>query len=330
MRVCVFGAGAIGGHLAARLIANTNARVSIVARGAHLDAIRQNGVLLRSAGQDIGGRPVAATDDAASLPAQDLVFVTLKAPAQPAAASAIAGLLGDGAAVVFAMNGVPWWWLYGTGRDAPLDLLDPEGALWSDVRPERALGAVVNSSNEVVGPGVIAHTARKQWRVGEPTGADSVRARDVVDLLARAGLDASLSTDIRADIWRKLCVNVSASPIAALTRLVSMEAAATPGLDDIAIRSIRETLAVAAAMGHDLRAIVSPDAIVSPRAGRAAGRPSMLQDALAGRAMEVEAIVGQVQGFGREAGVPTPTIDVILPLLRGLDRALRLARERRD
>ncbi len=326
MKVCIYGAGAIGGHLAARLVATGGHEVSVIARGAHLAAIRDKGIVLRAGGAEIGGRPHAATDDPAALPEQDVVLVTLKSPSIPAIAAPLARLLGARGVAVFLINGVPWWWNHGTGRDAPLDLLDPEGALWRGVGGARALGGVINSSNQVVAPGVVLNTGGNRWLIGEPDGSRSDRARMVADMLAAAGLNALVSADIRADIWRKLCVNISSNPFAALTRLTSREGGAIPGLDDLCVRAIDETLAVAAAMGRDLRGEIDPEAIVRPAGGRSPGRSSMLQDVDTGRALEVDAIVGQVQAFGRAAGVPTPTLDVVLPLLRGLDAALRQAR----
>jgi 2-dehydropantoate 2-reductase len=301
MKVCIYGAGAIGGHVAARLVAKTSAEVSIIARGAHLAAIRENGIKLRVGGEEIGGRVHAATDDPADLPVQDVVLVTLKGPSLPAEASRLSRLLGDKGVAVFLMNGIPWWWNHGTGRDELLELLDPGGALSREVGPQRALHGVVSSSNAVVAPGVIQNGGGNRWLIGEPDGSKSARVQAIVDLFVSAGLNGVVSSDIRADIWRKLFVNISSNPFAALTRLTSRQAPEIPGLDDIAVRAIEEALAVAAAKGRDLRGEVNPDAI--------------------------EGIVGQVVAFAREAGVKTPTLDVVLPLLRGLDHAMKLARE---
>ena len=133
MKVCIYGAGAIGGHLAARLIARTDAEISVIARGAHLAAIRDKGITLRAGGEDIGGRPFAATDTPGDLPPQDVVIVTLKAPSQSSIATPLARLLGDQGVALFVMNGLPWWWNPGSGCDEPLELLDPGGALWREV-----------------------------------------------------------------------------------------------------------------------------------------------------------------------------------------------------
>ena len=325
MKVCIYGAGAIGGHLAARLIAAGDCEVSVIARGAQLDAWRTKGVVLHSEGREIAGRPHAATDDPSTLPPQDLVVVTLKAPSQPAIAKPLAGLLASEGVALFAMNGLPWWWNHGRSG-GPLELMDPGGALWREVGPQRALGGVVNSSNEVVEPGVIVHTGTKRWIIGEPDNSASLRLQSVVALFNAAGLEATVSTDIRRDIWRKLMINISSNPIAALTRLVATDVAMIPGLDAIALELIDEAVAVAAADGCDLRGEINATALVRPAKGRAAGKSSMLQDVEAGRAVEVDAILGQVQAFAREKHVSTPCINVVCALLRGLDLSMKMAR----
>ncbi len=327
MKVCIYGAGAIGGHLAARLIAKGDCAVSVIARGPQLAAWREKGVVLRTEGREISGRPAAATDDPSSLPPQDLVVVTLKAPSQPAIAKPLAALLAPEGVALFAMNGLPWWWNYGKSEGGHLDLLDPSGGLWRELGPHRAVGGVVNSSNQVVEPGVIVHTGTKRWIMGEPDNSSSTRLKRIVDLFNAADLDGVLSTDLRRDIWRKLMTNISSNPVAALTRLVAQDAATIAGLDEVAVKLIDEALAVAAAHGCDLRGEISGPALARPAKGRAPGKSSMLQDVEAGRAVEVDGLMGQVQIFAREKGVPTPTIDVVGSLLRGLDLSMRLQRE---
>lgn len=328
MKVCIFGAGAVGGHAAARMIFTGAAHVSIVARGPHLAAIRQRGLILRTEGAEIGGRPVAATDDPAQLPPQELVIVTLKAPAQPAAAESIARLIAPDGVALFAMNGVPWWWRKGHADAGPLERIDTDGALWRAIRPERALGAVVNSSNHVVEPGVIVHSGAKRWTIGDPDAPASARAQKVVDLFNAAGMEGMLATDIRRDVWRKLMTNISGNPVAALTRLAGKDTPTIAGLDHVAMKLIEEALLVAAADGCDLRSEITPEAIVKPERGRFPGKPSMLQDVEAGRALEANALMGQVQDFARAYGIATPTIDIVFALLSGLDRSLRLAQQR--
>jgi 2-dehydropantoate 2-reductase len=326
MKVCIYGAGAVGGHLATRLAANTSAKVSLVVRSASVAPLRERGLTLRTEGREITASPHHVTDDPASLAPQDLVIVTLKAPSQHAVAREIAGLLGADGVALFAMNGLPWWWNHGLNTEGALDRVDPDGALWRELGGARALGAVVNSSNHVPEPGLIIHAGAKRWSVGEPDNRSSPRLRRVVELLAAADLEAVESKDIRRDIWRKLMTNISSSPIAALTRLAGKDTVAVSALDDVAIKLIEEARVVASAQGFDLTADVSPEGIARPAKGRFPGKPSMLQDVEAGRALEVEAILGQVQSFARARNIATPTIDVVYALVSGVDHALRLAR----
>ncbi|PTM51397.1 ketopantoate reductase family protein [Phreatobacter oligotrophus] len=323
MKVCIFGAGAVGGNAAARLIAARDAEVSVVARGAHLAAIREKGLTLHTGGETLGGMPHAATDDPSTLPPQDLVVVTLKAHSLPAIAGQIRALLAPGAAAVFFTNGVPWWWNHGIDEEAgSLPLLDPDGLLWRDLGPDSVLGGVVYSANAVTEPGVITHTAGNRWIIGEPTGYASPRADAAAEVFQRAGLGGEVTTDIRKAMWEKLALNIAANPLCALSRLPLGRWHEVPGIGALGIGMIKEMLAVAKALGWDLTSEVDPAAALPARPGRPGGKPSMLQDAEAGRPMEVEAIVGQLQAFGRDHGVPTPAIDVVLPLLRALDAAV--------
>jgi 2-dehydropantoate 2-reductase len=323
MKVCIFGAGAIGGHIAARLAAAGHAELSVVARGVQLAAIRERGLVLKSGGQEIRSRPTRVTDDPGSLPPQDLVVSTLKAHALPALAHTFERLLAPDGSVLFTLNGIPWWWNYGLADapQLPLRLLDPGGALWQRLRT-RTLGCVIYSPNELEAPGVIVHVGASHWVMGEPDGQTTPRLRAAIDLFCRSELKATVASDLRAEVWRKLVRNASNNTIAALTRLSLYDIAQTPELHPISINLGRETLAVAAALGWDLRAEINMEHLVSG-AERGGPRPSMLQDVLLGRPLETEAILGQTQAFAREARVAVPTIDVILPLLRGLDRASR-------
>jgi 2-dehydropantoate 2-reductase len=325
MKVCVFGAGAIGSHIAARLAATNVADTSVVARGPQLEAIRGHGLLLKSGGDEIRGKPKTATDDPSTLPQQDLLLVTLKAHVLPPLAATLERLLAPRGTAVFFLNGIPWWWRHGTaGKQGPLPLLDPEGALWTRLR-ERTLGCVVSSPNELEAPAVVLHKGGNRFAMGEPDGKTTERMRVVVDLFVRSGLPAEISSDLRAEVWRKLMGNASTNPLAALTRLGISDIGADEGLREISIALKNETLAVAAAMGWDLRQELDVEKHARRPQAPGGPRPSMLQDVLLGRRLEVEAHLGQMQAFAREAGVPVPTVDVVLPLLRGLDRSLARA-----
>lgn len=325
MKICVYGAGAIGGHMAARLIAKGGHAVSVVARGAHLDAIRSGGLWLESGGERLGGRPAAATDDPASLPRQDIVVVTLKANATPQAAAALDRLAGPDGTIVFYANGIPWWWNAGTSASGPLPLLDPEGELWRIVGPDRVLGGVVYSGNELLEPGVIRHRGSNRWPLGEPSGAMTDRVRRVAGVLADAGLGATAIPDIRHEVLRKLAMNICGNPISALTRLPTWTNHGETGIVAVARAIMLEMFAVCRALGFDLAAEIDPDELLKPE-GRVSGRSSMLQDAELGRPMEAEAILGQMQAFGRDHAVATPTIDTVVALLRSLDLSIRQAR----
>ncbi len=324
MKVCIFGAGAVGGHIATRLINAGADDISIVARGAMLKAIRERGLTLRSNGkEEIHVNPETATDDPATLPPQDVVLVTVKAHALSAAAPAIGKLLAPNGVAVFLLNGIPWWFQHGLkGKSGTLPLLDPDGALWREVKAGRTLGCVVLSPNDMVEPGVIVHNGGNHLMIGEPDNTTTPRLQAVIDMFKRGGVDARVSNDLRKDIWQKLCLNASGNTVTAMTRNDLAQVGADEGLVTLSVNIMKETLAVAAAQGWDLRA--DTDCEAAARRGRPGQRTSMMQDALAGRAMECEALLGQTQAFARELGVATPAIDVVLPLLRGLDRSFRV------
>ncbi len=329
MKVCVFGAGAIGGYLAARLLQTTTHDVSVVARGEQLRAIKARGLRLLTPTEDFVVRPHAATERAQDLPSQDLVLVTLKAHTQAAAAADIAHLLKGGGSAVFVNNGIPWWWTHGAtdSEGQSLPLLDPDGALWRLVKPQRVIGCVAYSANAVVEPGVVRHTANNRWVLSEPNGQQTARLSDVLDLLSQAGLKTEVSERIRHVVWSKLLRNAAMNSLCALTRVSVDQLAAVPGMMDLYSSLVEEIASIASAQGHELGAEVDAAKRV-PLLGAAMDgtqgariKPSMLQDIEAGRGIEVEAIVGQVQVLARAFSVQTPVLDVIVPLLRALGMA---------
>lgn len=331
MKVCVFGAGAVGGYLAAKLLSSGIRQVSVVARGEHLKAIRDGGLRLEGDGPDVRVAPLDATDDPARLPPQDVVLVTLKATAQPATAAAVARLLAPDGVAVYASNGIPWWWNHGiAGRGGPLPLLDPDSALWSTITPERVLGCVVYSANAVVRPGVVRHMANNHWLLGEPDRRHTPRLDAVVKLLCMGGLNAEAVDDLRKQVWIKLLRNAAISPICALTRLPVDALSSIPDLASMVDDVVDEVVAIAAAHGWSIDQRHADAARMAPRLGGNVGdglvvqgmRPSMLQDVEAGRPMEVEPILGQTQAFARESLTPCPTVDALVALLRGLDHAV--------
>ena len=330
MKVCVFGAGAIGSHVAARLIAAKAADVSMVARGANLEAIRSRGLLIRSNDEEIGARVEVATDDPSSLPPQDLVIVALKTPSLPGAAATLARMLAPRGCALFLSNGIPWWWRYGLpGKAGPLPLLDPQGKLWSELTPQRALGCVVYSPNDPTAPGVIVHRGPNRWVIGEPDNSTTPRLTAAVELLQRGGITAEVSRDLRREMWSKLARNAANNTVSGLIRQPLASASDDPELRRLAGALMRETVAVAGALGWDVRREVDVEKILSQIGAVGAIRSSMLQDVQQHRALEVDALLGQTQAFARETGVPVPTIDVIVPLMRALDKSLALERNTR-
>ncbi|CAM3846935.1 ketopantoate reductase family protein [Bordetella tumulicola] len=324
MKICVFGAGAVGSNVAVRLADAGVGQISVVARGAHLAAIRSHGLSLRHAdGEQWHAHFDHATDDPATLPPQDIILVALKAASLPAQADALRRLLAPDGVVAFLSNGIPWWWNYGRqqGSDA-LPLLDPEGALWNRLGPERAIGTVIYSANEVETPGHVLHRGVNRYVFGEPDGRLPGRAGQLAELFSRAGLGGETTDDIRYEIWRKLLRNAIGSPFCALTRLGSAHCAQIPGLPDIQRALALEMANIARALGSP---ITDEDALRAAETQLASnGRPSMLQDVLLGRRIEAEALLGQPQRFAQELGIATPYLDTVVALLRGLDRALAL------
>jgi 2-dehydropantoate 2-reductase len=328
MRVCVFGAGAVGSYLAAKMAGSGQFEVSAVGRGEHLRAIRRDGIRLIS---DDGEQVVplaAAEEDSRKLPPQDLVFVTLKAPSQPGAAEALHALLKPEGHAVFVANGVPWWWNYGLGTGATsLPRLDPEGLLWNRLGPQRAIGCIVYSGNHVTAPGTVRHQSNNRWVIGEPDGATTPRLALTAEALRTGGLNAEITDDLRLFVWRKLLRNTPFNTLAALTRLTVENFVHVPELLELAQTITDEIIQIAGAMGWQLpptRAleVIEAGGRVGPEAQGAPAkpiRPSMLIDVVAGRSMELEALVGQVRQFAREVQAPTPGLDAIYPILAGID-----------
>ena len=315
MRVCVYGAGAIGGYLAA-LLARTGCEVSAIARGAHLQAIRQRGLTLEMAGERIRER-VTATDDPGELPPQDYVIVTLKAHAIPGVVTAMQPLLGPETAVVSAVNGLPWWYFHkleSPFAERALRSADPQARIWRGIGPHRALGCVVHPACEVAAPGLVRHLSGDKFVVGEPSGERTPRAQALAALLREAGVKAPLRSRVRDDIWVKLWGNLALNPLSALTGATLDALATTPGTRAIAREMMVEAQAVGEAFGT--RFAVDAEQRIDAAARVGAHRTSMLQDLELGRPLENAAMVGAVQELAQLVGLATPTIDLIHNLLK--------------
>lgn len=315
MKVCIVGAGAIGGFIGARLAAAGNAQVSAIARGATLQALRAHGWRLRQA-DGLLQAPVSASDDARDLGEMDLVVIAVKGPALPAVAAAIAPLLGPQTIVLPAMNGVPWWFGQGVAAlgDAPLESVDPGGAVSAAIARERVLGCVVHASAASVEPGLVQHKMGQGLIIGEPDGGESSRARQVAGLLADAGFDVTLSARIRYDIWYKLWGNLTMNPVSALTGATIDRLLDDPLVRQFCSAAMLEAAAVGAHIGCAVEQSPEDRHAVTRKLG--AFKTSMLQDVEAGRAIELDSIVTAVHEMGRRTGVATPNIDALLGLTR--------------
>ncbi|MGD9924036.1 MAG: 2-dehydropantoate 2-reductase [Pseudorhodoplanes sp.] len=321
MKICVFGAGAIGGYLAAEL-ALAGEDVCVIARGAHLEAIRSSGLTLRIGGVEKNVL-IPASDRADAFGHQEYVFCALKAHQAHEHAQDIVPLLGPHTAVVTAMNGIPWWYFYKNGGALDgrhLESVDPGGRQWSIIGPERAIGCVVDPACEVVAPGIIEHHEFNRFTLGEPDRSISPRVRSLAAIMSRAGFDAPVRDEIRWNLWLKLWGNVCFNPISALTHATLDRITTEPSLRALCKVMMGEAKKVSDALG-----ILIDEGMMDRRlaaAGKAVGhKMSMLQDLERGRSMEIDALVTAVQELGRMTGVATPTIDLVLTLVQ--ERALQ-------
>ena len=313
-KVCIVGAGAIGGFIGTRLAAAGRAEVSALARGATLAALQAQGWRLQTA-QGLVSGPARASEDPAELGPQDLVVIAVKGPALTAVARRIAPLLGPDTLVLPAMNGVPWWFCAGrAGFEAPLQSVDPGGEIMKAIPLRRVLGCVVHASTFTPEPGLVQHKMGEGLIVGEPGGGHSERAEAVAALLRHAGFSVTHSADVRHDIWYKLWGNLTMNPVSALTG-----ATIDRVLDDPLVRAFcSAAMQEAAAVGERIGCVItqSPEDRHAVTARLGAFKTSMLQDVEAGRAIELDAIVGAVHEIGQRLGLPTPNVSALLGLTR--------------
>ena len=313
MRVCIVGAGAVGGFIGARLAA-AGVSTSALARGATLAALRQHGWRLDTA-QGRVSASVQASADATVLGMHDLVVIAVKGPALSAAAQSLAPLLGRETIVMPAMNGVPWWFCRGLpGFDEPLRSVDPGGAIDRAIAHERVMGCVVHVSSTAPEPGLVQHKMGQGLIVGEPRGGKSERVQRVADLLAHAGFDVTHSADVRRDIWYKLWGNLTMNPVSAITGATIDRVLADPLVRSFCSAAMSEAAAIGTRIGCAIEQ--SPEDRHAVTAKLGAFKTSMLQDVQAGRAIELDAIVGAVHEIGTRLGIDMPHIGALLGLAR--------------
>jgi 2-dehydropantoate 2-reductase len=319
MKICIFGAGAIGGYMAVKLV-QAGVDVSIVARGPHLAAIQSRGLTLVEEGAEPVTVQVRASSNAADLGVQDYVIVTLKAHSVPPVVAAMQPLIGPNTTIVSGVNGVPWWYFHKIGgplEGTRLHSVDPGDVQWNGFGPDRVLGCVVYPAAEVSEPGVIRHVEGNRFSLGEPDGSKSDRATALSQVLQAAGLKAPVRPRLRDELWVKLWGNLSFNPISALTHATLDVLCTDPGTREVARRMMIEAQVVAEKLGVSFP--IDVDRRIEGGAAVGAHRTSMLQDLDAGRPMEIDALVASVQELGRVTETPTPTIDTVLALvaLRG-------------
>jgi 2-dehydropantoate 2-reductase len=315
MRICIFGAGAIGGWLGVQL-ALAGETVTLIARGPHLAAMQKHGLKVLIDGEERVARPRCIEDTSEAGP-QDFVIVTLKAPSVPRVVAKIAPMLDDTTTVVTAVNGIPWWYFFklpGEFENHTLESVDPGGRIWAGIGPQRALGCVVYPATEIVEPGVIRHIEGDRFILGEPDGRQSSRAVALCDALQNAGFTSRVRNNIRDDIWVKLWGNLCFNPISALTLATLDKVAGEQATGAVCRNMMLEAQAIGEKLGARFR--VDVDRRLAGGAAVGKHKTSMLQDLEQGRPMEIDALVTVVQELGRLVEIPTPTIDVVLALIQ--------------
>jgi 2-dehydropantoate 2-reductase len=325
MRICIYGAGAVGGNFAARLAASGH-YVSVVARGANLAALKKRGIELHSGDKVIKAK-LRASDRPAELGPQDVVLSTLKANSLPALAEGVGPLLGPETAVLFAQNGIPWWYAQGLSKSRPkppdLTRLDPGGKLARAVAPERVVGAIIFSGNELVKPGVVHHisTNINRLQIGTPDDRPSYRIEALRSALNEAGITSPPVADIRHAIWMKLLYIIAVSPLCLLAERGTAMLLEDKALLDTARTVMREGIATARAHGIDIPDDLGGQKIPSQTADH---KPSLLQDYERGRPMEIDVTLTAPLEFARSAGVPTPALAAVTALAarRAADKGL--------
>ena len=316
MKICIFGAGAIGGFVGAKL-ADAGAEVSMVARGAHLSAMKENGLTLLENGLKPKKIKIKVAQDPLELGEQDYVFVTLKAHSVPSVAESMAPLLREDTTVVSGVNGIPWWYFHKVGGEfegTRLSSVDPDNKQWNFFGPDRMLGCVVYPAAEVTEPGVIKHIEGNKFSLGEPDGEKSQRALLFSEALRSAGLKAPVRKKLRDEIWVKLWGNLSFNPISALTH-----ATLDVLCEDRETRQVlRSMMLEAKEIGEKLGVNFPIDVEKRIDGGAAVGshKTSMLQDLELSRPLEIDAILGSVQELGQITKTPTPIIDTVLAVIK--------------
>lgn len=323
MKICIVGAGAIGGLVAAKL-ALAGREVTVIDQGAHLAAIRKNGLkLVHKDGSEEVAHTLNAVADLRQAGHPDVVILALKAHQIGPMAKDLRTLFGPDTMVVTVQNGLPWWYFYKHGghlEGQPLRAADPDGLIAASIEPSRVIGCVVYPAAEVTAPGVIHHVEGDRFPVGEPDGSVSERVQRVSEMFVSAGFKSPVLPDIRSEIWLKAWGNLSFNPISALTHATLVEICQHPLTRELAANMMREAQAVANTLGVQFRVSLEKRIEGAEKVGH--HKTSMLQDVEAGRTLEVDALVGTVVELGRLVNLPTPSVDAVYALVKLLAQAI--------
>lgn len=315
MKVCIVGAGAIGGMIGVKL-AHTGHEVSVILRGANLEAVRAKGMtLIEENGTEVHVTPAKATASLAEAGPQDLVVLGMKAHQVAAVAPDLHHLMQDGTRIVTMQNGIPWWYFHKLGgpyEGTPVSSVDPDGMIAKHIDVNRVIGSVVYPASEVIRPGVIQVIEGNRFTLGELDGSDTPSIRAIADAFKAAGFKAPISSDIRSEIWLKVWGNLSFNPISALTHATLEQICTYAPTRELAANMMREAQAIGEKLGVQFK--VSLDKRIAGAQAVGAHKTSMLQDVEAGRPLELQALVAAVMELGRITGVTTPTIDAVYAL----------------
>jgi 2-dehydropantoate 2-reductase len=323
MKICVVGAGAIGGLMGAKL-ALAGEDVTLIARGAHLDAIRQNGLkLIEEDGSEHVARNVKATNRLSEAGVQDIVILALKAHQVEPVATELPALFGPDTIVVTTQNGIPWWYFQKHGGEFEgrrVETVDPNGTLMASVEVERILGCVVFPAAEITSPGVVRLIEGNRFPVGELDGSESERVKRVAALFTKAGFKSPVLKNVRGEIWLKLWGNLSFNPISALTHSTLVDICQFPLTRQLAANMMTEAQTIANKLGIQFRVSLEKRIAGAENVGK--HKTSMLQDIEIGRAIEIDALVGAVVELGRFTQTPTPHIDAVYACVKLLAKTL--------
>jgi 2-dehydropantoate 2-reductase len=316
MKICLYGAGAIGGLLGVRL-AHKGAEVSVIEVGPVLEAIQKNGLQVEETDGKMNSAKVTATSDPSTLGHQDLVIVAVKGPTLKFICSKVASLVGPNTIVMTAMNGVPWWFFHGFGgklAGSQLTSIDPDGSINAGIPGDRVIGCVINLSCALLGAGIVKHVAGNALTIGEPNGTTSERVTGLGKLLTEAGFDVTITTSIQKEIWFKLMGNMTHNPMSALTGATMDRLLNDPLTYDFCVKIMRE--AVEVGDKFNCKPADSPEERQEHSRKLGPFKTSMLQDVEAKKAIELDAMCGAVSEIGAKVGVPTPYTDILLGLTR--------------